>query len=78
MDTHIRNKIKAAIDKSPRNAYVAELHAQVLKYATQLEDVNAKEFCAALGIQISYGTEYNKMKKLADRLRGKGLDPAKI
>lgn len=78
MDANIKRNIKSAIERSPRNAYVAELHAQVLKYAVQLQDVNGKEFCEAVGIPISYGTEFSKMKKLAQRLENSGLDPARI
>jgi hypothetical protein len=78
MDSTIKKNIKNAIDKSPRNAYVVELHAQILKYAYQLEGVTGKEFCEALGIRYSYGTEYAKMIKLARRLENTGLVFAKI
>lgn len=78
MDPHIQKSIKTAINGSPRNAYVVELHAQILKYATRLQDVNAQEFCAALEIPKSYGTEFSKMIKLAQRLKAAGLDTARI
>jgi hypothetical protein len=70
--------IKRAIEAAPRNAYVAELHLQVLKHAELLEDISGKEFCAGLGLKPAWGTEYAKMKKIAPRLRDAGLDPDKI
>ena len=71
-------KIKKAIEKSPRNGYVAELHVQVLKYAESLEGISGKEFCEALGIGASFGTEFSKMRKIAPRLRAAGLDVDRI
>lgn len=77
LDTIFRT-IKRAIDHAPRNGYTAELHLQVIKYADQLQNVAAKDFCTGVGIPVSYGTEFAKMKKIAERLRNAGLDPAKI
>lgn len=68
-------RIKAAIDDAPRNGYVAELHLQVIKYSDVLKDVTGKEFCDALSIGPSFGTEFAKMRKIADRLKAAGLDP---
>lgn len=70
--------IRHAIGSAPRNGYVAELHLQVLKYADDLENVSGKDFCAALDLNKSWGTEFAKMKKISGRLRDAGLDPAKI
>jgi hypothetical protein len=70
--------IKQAIDAAPRNDYTAELHLQVIKYADQLQTITAKDFCAGVGIPVSYGAEFAKMRKIAERLRNAGLDPAKI
>jgi hypothetical protein len=78
VDTKIKQSIKTAINGAPRNAYVVELHAQILKYAARLQNVNGKEFCAALEIPTSYGTEFSKMMKLASRLENTGLDTARI
>lgn len=78
MDTNTAKSIKAAIEGSPRNAYVVELHAQILKHAARLRDVNGKDFCSALRIPVSYATEFSKMMKLADRLKSRGLDLSKI
>ncbi len=71
-------QIKSAIQNAPRNAYVAELHLQVLKYSDVLEGVTGKEFCEALGIGASFGTEYAKMRKIAPRLVQAGLQLDKI
>jgi hypothetical protein len=77
LDTVFRN-IKQAIDASPRNDYTAELHLQVIKYADLFQHVTAKDFCAGVGLASSYGTDFAKMRKIAERLRDAGLDPAKI
>ncbi len=71
-------KIKRAIENSPRNGYVAELHLQVIKYADVLEGVTGKEFCEAMGIGSAFGTEYAKMRKIAGRLTQAGLDVDRI
>ena len=71
-------RIKAAIEHAPRNGYVAELHVQVIKYADALQDISAKEFCEALEIGASFGTEFAKMRKIAGRLTAAGLDVDKI
>ena len=71
-------RIKTAIDGAPRNGYVAELHLQVIKYAETLQGVSGKEFCQALGIGASFGTEFMKMRKIAGRLTDAGLDVTRI
>ena len=72
------SEIKEAIDGAPRNAYVAELHLQVIKHSDILENVTGKEFCAALEIGASFGTEFAKMKKIAPRLKAAGLDVERL
>jgi len=74
----IFQNVKRAINEAPRNDYTAELHVQVIKYADQLRSTTGKEFCEGVGIAPSYGTEFVKMRKIAERLRAAGLDPAKI
>ena len=76
--TDVFQNIKAAIDASPRNGYVAELHLQVIKYANELEGMTGKEFCQGLGIGPSFGSEFAKMRKITDRLRAAGLDLNRI
>lgn len=75
---NVFDRIKRAIDRAPRNAYVAELHLQVIKYAELLEGVSGKEFCSRLDLGSAWGTEYTKMKKIAPRLREAGLDTERI
>jgi hypothetical protein len=65
--------IKRAIDEAPRNGYIAELHLQVIKHAHELQSVTGREFCEALAIGSSFGTEFSKMRKIAPRLRAAGL-----
>ena len=76
--TEALKNIKGAIEASPRNGYVAELHVQVLKYAHLLEGLSGREFCEALGIGESFGTEFLKMRKIARRLVEAGLQPSLI
>lgn len=71
-------EIKKKITNSPRNGYIAELHLQTIKYAQELEDLTGKEFCEALEIGPAFGTEFSKMRKIAERLRNAGLDVSKI
>ncbi len=71
-------RIKTALDASPRNGYVAELHLQVIKYSDLLGDVSGREFCDALGIGVSFGTEFAKMRKIAWRLKKADLNVDKI
>ena len=77
LDSIFQN-IRQAIDAAPRNDYTAELHLQVIKHAEQLQEITAKKFCAGVAIAASYSTEFAKMRKIAERLRHAGLDPAKI
>jgi hypothetical protein len=76
--TEALKSIKSAIEASPRNSYVAELHVQVLKYAHLLDGFSGREFCEALGIGESFGTEFLKMRKIAGRLVDAGLNPDQI
>ena len=70
--------IKDAINKAPRNAYVAELHVQIIKYADVLRDTTGREFTEEVGIPSSFGTEFLKMRKISARLQNAGLNTAKI
>ena len=74
----IFKNILSAINAAPRNDYVAEPHLQIIKYAGVLQDITGKEFCEALGIGPSFGTEFAKMRKIVPRLERAGLNPAKI
>ncbi|HCH1623304.1 TPA: transcription factor [Vibrio parahaemolyticus] len=74
----IIEQIKQALDAAPRNQYMAELHLQMIKYADELQDITAKEFCEEVGLRPSYGTEFSKMRNLTSRLKQAGLDVDKI
>lgn len=76
--TDVIERIKEAVDGAPRNAYVAELHLQVIKYSEILEGVTGKEFCEKMGIGPSFGTEFAKMRKISGRLKKAGLDVDQI
>jgi len=78
MNAGLRDRIKRAIERAPRNGYVAELHLQVIKYAELLDGVSGREFCEGVGVGPAWGTEFAKMKKIAPRLRAAGLDPDRI
>ncbi len=78
MSGDVFDSIRRALDCAPRNAYVAELHLQVIKYADLFENVTGKDFCAKLDLGAAWGTEFTKMKKIAPRLRKAGLQPDQI
>lgn len=71
-------QIKSALSDAPRNQYTAELHLQMIKYADELKNITAKEFCEGVGLRASFGTEFSKMRNLTQRLKAAGLDTAKI
>jgi hypothetical protein len=78
MDKHVFSRIKEALDGAPRNQYMAELHLQMIKFADELQDITSKEFCEAVGLKPSYGTEFSKMRNLTVRLKRAGLDVDKL
>ncbi|CSC30224.1 Uncharacterised protein [Vibrio cholerae] len=63
---------------APRNQYTAELHLQMIKYADELKNITAKEFCEGVGLRSSFGTEFSKMRNLTQRLKAAGLDTTKL
>jgi len=71
-------QIKEALDEAPRNAYMAEMHLQVIKHFDVIQDVTGREFCDALEIGSAFGTEFSKMKKITPRLLAAGLDLKKV
>ena len=52
----LADKIKHAVDSSDRNFWTAELHLQIIKYASEMKTLTGKEFCEQLGIPLSYVT----------------------
>lgn len=76
--SQIFQAIKQALAAAPRKQYTAELHLQMLKYADELTNITAKEFCQGVGLRDSLGTEFSKMRNLTQRLKAAGLDTAKL
>ncbi|WP_168068417.1 HTH-like domain-containing protein [Sphingomonas kaistensis] len=74
MKKEIFERIKRAVDRAPRNGYVAELHLQCLKHAHEFEGLSNREICDELGLASSWGTEIAKMRKILGRLEAAGLD----
>ena len=78
MNKDIVDEIKQALASAPRNRYMAELHLQSIKYADELSNITAREFCEELGLRPSYATEFSKMRNLTSRLKAAGLNTRKI
>ena len=72
-ECEIYAQIKKALQEAPRNQYTAELHLQMIKYADELKNITAKEFCEGVGLRSSFGTEFSKMRNLTQRLKAAGL-----
>jgi hypothetical protein len=65
--------MKDAINAAAINGKkTAMMHYQFLIHADELRGVNAKEFCADIGLQESYSTEFNKMISLAALMKEQG------
>ncbi|GAA3926689.1 HTH-like domain-containing protein [Litoribacillus peritrichatus] len=77
-ENDIYGRIKQVLADAPRNQYTAELHLQMIKYADELKNITAKEFCEGVGLRSSFGTEFSKMRNLTQRLKAAGLDTAKL
>lgn len=72
-ENEIYERIKQVLADAPRNQYTAELHLQMIKYADELKNITAKEFCEGVGLRSSFGTEFSKMRNLTHRLKAAGL-----
>lgn len=70
----IYDRIRSVINEAPRNRQTAELHLQMIKYADELKSITSKEFCEGVGLPVSYGTEFSKMRNITERLKEAGLD----
>ena len=77
-ENEIYERIKQVLEDAPRNQYTAELHLQMLKYADELKNITAKEFCEGVGLSQSLGTEFSKMRNLTFRLKAAGLDTNRL
>ena len=73
-ENEIYERIKQALAEAPRNQYTAELHLQMIKYADELKNITAKEFCEGVDLRQSFGTEFSKMRNLTHRLKAAGLN----
>ena len=73
-EDEIFKHIKLVLEDAPRNQYTAELHLQMIKYADELKNITAKEFCEGVGLRQSFGTEFSKMRNLTQRLKAAGLN----
>ena len=68
------DEIKIAVqDAAARRQKMAMFHFQVLKNATELEDLNAKAFCKEVAVPTTYQTEFRKMIGLARLMRELGV-----
>lgn len=74
-ENEIYERIKQVLADAPRNQYTAELHLQMIKYAVELKNIIAKEFCEGVGLRSSFGTAFSKMRNLTRRLKAEGLNP---
>ena len=72
-ENEIYKRIKQVLADAPRNQYTVELHLQMIKYADELKNITAKEFCEGVGLRSSFGTEFSKMRNLTQRLKAAGL-----
>ncbi|EXA71524.1 hypothetical protein J517_4582 [Acinetobacter baumannii 118362] len=45
----------------------------MIKYADDLKNITSKEFCEGVGLPLSYGTEFSKMRNITERLKAAGL-----
>lgn len=77
-ENEIYERIKQVLADAPRKQYTAELHLQMIKYADELTNITAKEFCEGVSLRSSFGTEFSKMRNLTQRLKAAGLDTAKL
>lgn len=78
MSEAIFTNIRSALEDAPRNQYTAEMHLQMIKYADELKNITAKEFCEGVGLKKSFGTEFSKMRNLTYRLKQAGLHTEQI
>ena len=66
-EQQIYDRIRLAMNEAPRNRQTAELHLQMIKYADELKSITSKEFCEGVGLPLSYGTEFSKMRNITER-----------
>ncbi|WP_419342277.1 HTH-like domain-containing protein [Acinetobacter baumannii] len=72
-EQNIYERIRLAMNEAPRNRQTADLHLQMIKYADDLKNITSKEFCEGVGLPLSYGNEFSKMRNITERLKAAGL-----
>ena len=72
-EQQLYERIRLAMNEAPRNRQTAELHLQMIKNADDLKNITSKEFCEGVGLPLSYGTEFSKMRNITERLKAAGL-----
>lgn len=70
MHEKIREAIQSAAESGQK---IAMFHYQVLANASALRPVDAVEFCRAVGVPLSYATEFRKMLALASLMQDQGV-----
>lgn len=70
----IMKHIKRKKDTAPFNTEVKVLHLQMIKFYKELGNLSGAEFCRRTDINLSYGTEFLKMRSIAPELVAAGLD----
>lgn len=66
-------KIRQQIHEAEIDGHkIAMFHYQVLIHARELINVDAVEFCNAVGVPKSYSTEFRKMLSLARIIQERG------
>jgi hypothetical protein len=69
MIQQIKEAVHSAVGSKQK---IAMFHFQVLKNAKELEGLNAKAFCAEVGVPATYATEFTKMISLARLMEEQG------
>ena len=71
------DRIREAIEAAARDEQkMAMFHYQVLSNAKSLDPADADEFCRAVGVPLTYKTEFRKMLNLARVMREQGVELA--
>jgi hypothetical protein len=66
--------VKAAVHAAAEaKQKLAMFHFQILKNADLLDAVNAEEFCVAIGVPVTYKTEFRQILSLARVIRQQGF-----
>ena len=64
---------KAVHEAASRKHKIAMFHFQVLKHASELKQVDPRQFCREIAVPESYQTEFRKMIRLDQLMRDEGV-----